>query len=236
MGPLLVSLVLTPTFAEVGTPLSLKFAVRSDVQEAKTLTLYKDDACFAVKQLRLTLADPKGKELALPACADESVEVITVAPEGVYERAVDLTKLFPAAKWTAGRWKLDLSWNHLGPNDAGRDAVGQSSTTGEPIIRAKPLQTFTLKPKGSVTLKDGSVFVFRAHGHKHVMAGDKSPLIIRGEFGAAGKKKQEFDANVMTDEERDFVLDDRTFELLEYEYDGPMKLKYYGKVKREFED
>lgn len=235
MGPLFVSLMVAPVFAEAGTPLTFTVQIKNVSKEAQTAQLLTDDVCLVLKQLSGTLENPAGKEVAGVECTSSEEATVTIAPESTFTRTVELSKVFPKAKWNAGRWKFDVTWKHASL-DAGSGHVSQTSQTGEALVRAKSLQTFTIKHKGSVTLSDGSVFKFRAHGHKHVEAGQRSPLIIRGEFAPGGKKNEEFDANIDTEDERVFDLDGRVFELLEWKYDESMKLKYFGRVKREFED
>lgn len=230
MGPLLVSLLVAPAFAETGTPLTVTVRLRSDAPEAMTLQLPEDDVCLALQQLRMVLTNPAGKEQKAAPCTNEARVAVTLAPGESFERTLSLAKIFPAVKWSTGRWALDQSWAR--PPDAGIPG-GQVSMTAEPLIRAKAVQTFTIKRGASVTLSDGSTFRFRAHGHKDVEAGQSSPLIVRGSFAGPGKKLQEFDANVMMEEDRILDLDGHVFELLDAKYDDSMKLKYFGRVKRD---
>lgn len=234
MGPLLVSLMVAPAFAEVGTPFTLTVRIENVSKEPQPALLMVDDACLVVRQLGGVLTSPAGKEQAATDCASAEQTSVTIAPESTFSRKVELAKVFPRVKWTVGRWKLDVSWKHASAD--GGAHVSQTSLTGEALIRAKALQTFTIKPKGSITLSDGSVFTFRAHGHKHVMAGDRSPLIIRGEFAPGGKKREEFDASLDVEAERVFDLDGRVFELVDWKYDESIKLRYFGRVQRDFDD
>lgn len=230
MGPLLVSLLVSPAFAEVGTPLTVRVELRSDAKEPMSFQLPADDVCFALRQLRVVLTNAAGKEQKAAPCADETLVTVTLGPGETFERTVALAKVFPGVKWGAGRWELEQSWARSA--DGGIPG-GQVSMSAEPLIRAKALQTFTIKRGAQVTLSDGAVFQFRAHGHKDVMPGQRSPLIVRGAFAVRGKKPQEFDANVMMEEDRVLDLDGHLFELLDAKYDDSMKLKYFGRLKRD---
>ncbi|HNF77948.1 MAG TPA: hypothetical protein PKX14_14245 [Thauera aminoaromatica] len=221
MGPLLVHLLVSPAFAEVGTAPSITLEVHCEAAEAMVLKVPKDDVCLVVKLLQATLANPAGKAQAPAACTNEELVEVRLEPGGDFSRRVELAKVWPGVKWGAGQWELDLGWN-----DALGTKIGQLSTPSDPLVRAKALQTFTVKARKTVKLDDGTTFEFQAHGHKRTMEGQRSPLIIVGAV-----KGEDFSVNLVTEEERVFEANGRVFELIEWKYDESMKLRYFGRVK-----
>lgn len=68
--------------------------------------------------------------------------------------------------------------------------------------------------------------------HKSVMAGQSSPLILRGSFTPPGKDRAtEFSVNLHTEDTRVFRLAEvLVFELVGDEYGGWMRLRHFGRV------
>ena len=79
---------------------------------------------------------------------------------------------------------------------------------------------------GTVTLDGDIAMKFRAHGHKHVMAGGpKSPLIVRVTYLAGERSPKQADINLWPPEKAEWRWQDHRFRLLDYSYDDFMALE-----------
>jgi len=238
----------TPAKAHVGLSIkpvvgdkapTLTVTVDNPNKVAVPLTRFADPVCFAHHYLVITLTGPGGKPVkrAAPGCAikdwpgtDEKVAAGTSATI-----EVPLTALF--GELPKGTYEIEVDWDPTELEKA-RPGTGvrasQTSTSGSRFVIAKPLSTFKILRGKSVNLPGGHRLTFRAHGHKHTMAGGPpSPLIIRGEITVAKKKPVEFDESVQVERNRVFQLEGLTFELGTYEYDNFMELRYFGPIALE---
>ncbi|MBK9752339.1 MAG: hypothetical protein IPO88_02325 [Nannocystis sp.] len=229
-----VSFVLAP---EVGPgPPTLAITVRNPSTQAVPLTRFADPACLVRHYLDLRVVRPNGRDQALAGCAvkdwpgtDESL-----AAGGEQRYVVPFAEL--AAKWPRGTYRVDVSWDPgelaRARGEAAAVRASQSSLNLSEFTIARPLATVRVRRGATVTLPDGARLHFGGHGHKSVMAGQSSPLILRGSFTPPGKDRAtEFSVNLHTEDTRVFRLAEvLVFELVDYEYDGWMRLRYFGRV------
>ena len=229
-----VSFVLAP---EVGPgPPTLAITVRNPSTQAVPLTRFADVACLVRHYLDLRVVRPSGQDQALAGCAvkdwpgtDESL-----AAGGEQRYVVPFAEL--AASWPRGTYRVDVSWDPgelaRARGEAAAVRASQSSLNISEFTIARPLATVRVRRGATVTLPDGARLHFSGHGHKSVMAGQSSPLILRGTFTPPGKDRAtEFSVNLDTEDTRVFRLAEvLVFELVDYEYDRWMRLRYFGRV------
>lgn len=229
-----VSFVLAP---EVGPgPPTLAITVRNPSTQAVPLTRFADAACLVRHYLDLRVVRSSGRDQALAGCAvkdwpgtDESL-----AAGGEQRFVVPFAEL--AAKWPRGTYRVDVSWDPgelaRARGEAAAVRASQSSLNLSEFTIARPLATVRVRRGATVTLPDGARLHFSGHGHKSVMAGQSSPLILRGSFTPPGKDRAtEFSVNLHTEDTRVFRLAEvLVFELVDYEYDGWMRLRYFVRV------
>ena len=234
---LAISFTISPLLAEPGTAPKLHVRMENTTKNSLEVMRFESDACFAHFFLSLPLTLPDGTKPEPAGCPIRSWPGVkgTLAGGATDDRELDLSKIFPAVKWTRGRYALHPEWHpdELTSYFAGRYVLGASQTSlnAEHFDLLPSLGKVRLERGQEVTLPDGARLSFLAHGHKRTMVGGpSSPLIIHGAFAAPGKKALEpFEEHVQTEETRVFKLPGGfTFELGKYEYDGFMELSYFG--------
>lgn len=227
-----VSFVIDPFVGEKAP--ALRVIVRNPNATPLPLTTFSSPACFATHYLSIELTRPGSKPPVLAPCAVKDFPGTDgeLAPNAERTIELPLSKVFQ--KLTAGRYEISISWD---PSELDRARPGTgvgasfSTTNITQFVIAEILSTFRIERGKAASLPGGHRLTFRAHGHKHTMAGGPpSPLIIHGELTRKGKSAEEFSINVHTDERRVFSIDDLVFELVEHEYDGWMKLRYFGPI------
>lgn len=224
---------------EIGAgPPVLTIKVENPSAQAVPMTRFDDGACVVRHYLDLRVTRPDGKPQALLACAvkDWPGRDEPLAAGGELEVRVALADLAPT--WPRGTYSLEIGWDPgelvRARGEAAAVRASQTSLNISEFTVARPLTTVKLSRGQTVTLPDGVQLKFSGHSHKDVGPGDSSPLIIRGVLTRAGKQRgEEFSLNLYTEDGRVFWLDEVLgFELVDYEYDDWMRVKYYGKRRR----
>jgi hypothetical protein len=143
------------------------------------------------------------------------------------------------SSWPAGVYALDVAF------DTSRQTkllarpsfvVGQSSLTGRRFRIAKSLQTFSIQRGATMALAGGVEFTFFAHGHAHTVSaagpgedsqGTGAELMVAGALRGRDQAAVRFSMSVHGNGFFS-VAGNHQFELVGYEYDRSMTLKYYG--------
>lgn len=230
-----VSFSVQPPFSE--TPPILRVTVHNPNAVAVPFTRFDAPACFARHYLAIHLARPDGKPVVAAPCAVKDWPGVAgqLAPYAVTTIELPFAKLF--TKLSTGVYELGVDWDSSELERARPGAgVGAASTSldTQRFVIAKIRASFRVAIGKRVGLPGGLRLEFRAHGHKHVMAGGpSSPLIIHGTLAANKQPPEEFTVHVFTDESRLFSIDDHVFELVAHEYDSWMQLRYFGQFALE---
>ena len=236
---LAITFVLSPQIREPGAPPKLRVTIENISDQKLEVMHFESDACFAHFFLSLPLTLPDKTKAEATGCPIRSWPGgSSTLEKGASEtRELDLTIIFPAVNWTRGKYTLPVEWNptRLVPYFAGKFAwrASQSSLNTDHFTLTPVLAKLRIEKGQELALSDGGRLSFVAHGHKRTMVGGpSSPLIIHGAFAAKGEKAlTPFEVHVHTDETRIFSLPGGfTFELVDHDYDGWMKLKYFGRL------
>ena len=236
---LAITFVLSPQLKEPGAPPRLRVTMENTSDQKIEVMRFESDACFAHFFLSFPLTLPDGTKAEAAGCPIRSWPGVrgTLAKGASETRELDLGRIFPGVNWTRGKYALRVEWNpaelelYVGGKVAWR--AKQSSLNVDHFTLMPALGKVRIERGQELTLFDGARLSFVAHGHKRTMVGGpESPLIIHGAFAAKGQKAlTPFEVHVFADESRIFSLPDGfTFELVEQEYDGWMKLNYFGRL------
>ncbi len=214
---------------------TLTITVRNPSAQAVPMTRFDDPGCFVRHYLGLRIVRPDGTPQPLAGCAilDWPGREEPLAAGGELLLRVPLAPL--ATRWPRGCYRFELAWDPTElARQLGEAAAVQSSQTSlntEFFAIVRPLATVRVTRGQTVKLPGGASLQLVGHGHKRVMAGDTSPLIIRGTFTRPGKPPEGFGHSLQMESTRLFWLDDiYAFELVDYAYDDWMELRYFGAV------
>ena len=105
-------------------------------------------------------------------------------------------------------------------------------TTSSPAPSHDPPQAareLTITRGQTVDLPGGRKLYFSGHSHKDVTPEmGPSPLMIAGTFTKPGAPPEDFSVNVHLEHSKIFTVGDEDFELIHYDYNQSMRLKYVG--------
>lgn len=105
-------------------------------------------------------------------------------------------------------------------------------TTSSPAPSHDPSQAtreLTITRGQTVDLPGGRKLYFSGHSHKDVTPEmGPSPLMIGGTFTKPGAPPERFSVNVHLEHSKIFTVSDEDFELIDYDYNQSMRLKYVG--------
>ena len=187
--------------------------------------------CWLPLYFTATLAKASGDTAGeLLPCKAPGTATMTLAPRAVLRVEVGLGELFRGLK--AGTYDLDLDLDSSGAVAIDTRLVvhGKLEQARRRFTVAKLVKTFTITRGKTVALDAKTKLTFVAHGHKAVMAGGpSSPLILSAKLVENGTAR-ETGASIQTEDKEPFSLDRHVFELVSYEYDESMTLRYWGAV------
>jgi hypothetical protein len=230
-------------FPRVATePPALTVLIRNATGRALPMVTFGSPACFAHFMMRIHVTPRGGEPLPSRVCPvkDFPGTPTTIAAGTELQVVLPLGEVFPAIG--TGTFEIDVAWDvgelrdALGP-DAGFEVMSWSVTDTQFTV-AKAKKEFVIRRGQSVKLPGGATLTFAGHSHKRVLAGSgPGPLIVGGRFAAPRLAAQDFSASLFPDEGPaifDLGPDDgpqHTFELLAWEYDASMTLRYYGALR-----
>ncbi|MBK6922162.1 MAG: hypothetical protein IPH07_32520 [Deltaproteobacteria bacterium] len=192
---------------------------------------FADVGCFARAWLAIDLVDARGKAVAAKRCttprATGHASPIGVGSTVSFE--VALAELFPACK--RGVFRIDVAWDPQGIRASHGPSAGFDSAPSPVNLLeftvAEPVETFTIQRGGTAKLSGGAQLHFAGHSHKMTEQGDESPLLVNGTFALADKAPASFYASLYPNRVATFELaPGHVFELLDWDYDVSMKLRY----------
>lgn len=237
-APLAVRFTVSPLLGKPGTAPALTVTVENVGPRDLDVMRFSSDACFAHFLLELWLTLPDGTKATAADCPVRSWPGTkgTLAKGATETRRLSLASIFPAVKWSRGRYRVEAMWSPHGLAEPFGGAYAWGAAQQEHgegrFTLAAPLGTVRVEKGQAVTLPDGARLSFGAHGHKRTMEGDTSPLLVHGGFAAPKQRTlEDFDASLHLEHSRVLQLKGGyTFELLDHAYDAWMELAYYGKL------
>lgn len=164
---------------------------------------------------------PSSGPCAVSAWVGLSVEP-DATPRPVTGCTASTEKLEP---WERRRFEVDVAelFDGLKPDHrlVVKHPKGNGSTIHE-VFRREPVWKGKVERKGSIELPKGT-FVFQGHGHKRTFVGQRSPLMVSGDWVADGNTES-VSRNVQTSLSRQFEVGPYTFDLVDHSYDEHMEL------------
>ena len=228
-----VSFVLQPVVGE--KPPVLAVTLRNSSKQAMEYGHFFTAPCFVNFLLKLEIKRPDGTPMDIKPCVVKAWPgVYASLGAGRSERMlVPFAELADA--WPLGTYSIDVDWNPTALEEARGLKIPralQTSINETEFTIAKPLTKLRIRRGETAKLPDGVLFTFAGHGHKDVMRGETSPLIISGSIktNPAGSAEA-FSVNLHPEQDRLLrVGDDRVFEVVNYAYGDWMELRYYGRI------
>lgn len=232
-----VNFVITPEIGEA--PPVLVITVRNPAAVPVPMTRFEDARCVVAHYLDLRVARRGGKPQTWERCAVLAWPGREEPLAAGGERTLRVPFAELAARWPRGRYAVDVAWAPAElarvRGEAAAVRASQSSLNISSFVIARPLATVKIVRGATLRLPDGVALRFSGHSHKDIGPGESSPLMVSGAVTRAGEARaEEFSLNLHTEHSRIFWLQDElAFELVDYAYGEWMRLKYYGKLRRD---
>jgi hypothetical protein len=236
-----VDLRLVPLLLQPGGAPMLKVEIRNITERTLSFMQFEDPACFADMYFHVTLSrgdrsSAKPTRSAPCDSKDFPGREMMLEPQKSIQKSLPLAQLFRGEKWKAGTYRLDAEWNPERLRGLGKERFALSVravTGGMETFRILPLvRGFSVKVGQTEDLGNGARLTFNSHGHKDIMAGGVSPLLIRATLSTkAGEPGDETSVAVFPRDSPEFSVDGHLFKLVDYEYGVSMRLEYYGPEK-----
>lgn len=192
---------------------------------------FDDAACFSQAWLAVRITDARGKALAPKVCKTPRARghATPIAAGATLRRELPLASLYPT--WKRGVYRIEITWDPRGIRAShGADAGFGTRSTSQNLLEftvAESLKEFTIRRDETAALPGGAKLHFLGHSHKSTEEGQDSPLLVNGTFSAPGKPAESFYASLLPGRHVTFeVAPGHAFELLDWDYDVSMRLRY----------
>lgn len=202
----------------------------AEVHEIQVVKVDKP-VCWLPLYLTMTLAKSTGAPVGeLLPCKNPGTATATLAPGAAIRVEVGLGELFRGIG--KGTYDLDINLDSSGAVEIDTRLVVYGALD-QPLRRftvAKLVKTFTIARGKTVALDNKTQLTFVAHGHKQVApGGPRSPLIVAAKLVVNGTA-EEVGASIQTEDQEPFSFERHLFELVSYNYNESMTLRYWGPV------